>query len=81
MNYQDLRNALHQEPFEPFRMILTDGTVYEVRHPELVWVGRRVCLVGSAAEDAPVFDRFDTVALIHIVRLEPLRSQATVGSN
>jgi hypothetical protein len=77
MNPDDLLSLLRRKPFEPFRIHLTDGTVYEVRHPDLVWVGRRVCLIGWPAQDTavPVFERYDQVSLLHITKLTPVEQQ------
>jgi hypothetical protein len=71
---QDLWEKLRQQPFDPFRICLTDGTTYEVRHPELVMVGRRSAVVGvsETEQPPPFYDRATTVALVHIVRLEPI---------
>lgn len=32
------RELLRQQPFRPFRMVMSNGEAYEVRHPEMVWV-------------------------------------------
>lgn len=78
MNRDDLLQVLRQRPFRPFRIHLTDGTTYEVRHPELVLVGRTTAMVFSPAEDAPppAFDHYETVALLHITHLVPVESAA-----
>ena len=75
---ETLYKQLRRQPFEPFRIHLTDGTTYEVRHPELVMVGRRSAVVGvsDSDEQPPFYDRQTTVALVHIVRLEPLAATA-----
>jgi hypothetical protein len=72
-----LRNFLDKRPFQPFRITLTDGRSYEVRHPELLMVGRSVVVIGLPApeEPEPLFDRFVTVSLIHIMQIEPLELQ------
>lgn len=78
---EDLIQALHQRPFVPFRMYLTDGTTYVVRHPDLLMVGRHSAVVGISGGDEPLYDRYETVALLHVVRLEPIdgrqQSQST----
>lgn len=76
---EDLWERLRRRPFEPFRIYLTDGTVYEVRHPELVMVGRRSAVIGVAqsGDGPPFYDRTTTVALVHIVRLEALEAPST----
>jgi hypothetical protein len=47
MDLQGIREALHRQPFEPFRLRLADGQSLPVPHPEMVAVGnRRVIVVG-----------------------------------
>ncbi len=59
-------------PFRPFRLILNSGTVYEVKHPEMVKVGKDVFnYYYATAPDAP-FDHWDTVGLLLIERIEHL---------
>ena len=43
---EDLIAALEKRPFEPFRVHLTDGMTYEVRHPDLMMVGCRSVVIG-----------------------------------
>ena len=75
---EDLLEELRRQPFEPFRIHLTDGTTYEVRHPELILVGRRSVVVGisNVEQQPPLYDRYTTVALVYIVRLETLAAMA-----
>ncbi len=58
MRPDDIRNFLNKRPFQPFRITLTDGRSYEVRHPELVMVGRSSIVIGFPApeESEPVAD-------------------------
>ena len=80
MNHDDLHDRLHAQPFEGCRMRMTDGSYYEVRHPESVLLGRRTAMVGvkeSASQN--YYDRFVTVSLPHIVRLEPVEETAAAG--
>lgn len=71
MTPAEIYAELHRRPFVPFRIVTTDGTIYEVRHPELVMVGSQTVLIGYPTNDSPViFDHYDRVALIHIVHLE-----------
>ena len=72
MQVEDLERRLRTRPFWPFRIHLTDGVAYEVRHPEMCLLGRRTAVIGLAADpDATVFDRAVDVDLLHIVRVEP----------
>jgi hypothetical protein len=77
MRPEDIREFLQRRPFQPFRMTLTDGRTYEVRHPELAMTGRSAVAIGlPAPNDAePVYDRLVTVSLLHIMQIEPLEMQ------
>lgn len=71
---EDVLEALKRRPFEPFRIHLSDGTVYEIHHPDLVMVGLRSLVIGFAASNGrpePLYERYTTVALSHVVRLGP----------
>ncbi len=72
MPTEDLQRKLRRQPFQLFRMYLSDGAVYDVRHPELVLLGRRSLVLGVAGtpEDT-LYERTVDVDLLHIVRMEP----------
>jgi hypothetical protein len=77
MNAQDLLPYLQRIPFRPFRLHLDDGRIIEVRHPELMILGKRTAAVASPAADetVDVLDRVITVSLLHIVTIEPVLTQ------
>lgn len=70
---EDLVRALQSKPFKGLRIHVSDGTKYEVRHPELVMVGFGSAVIGMTEKCTllPLYNRFEVVALSHIVRLEP----------
>ena len=73
----ELLKLLLRKPFVPFRIHMSDGTVYEIKHPDLVLVGLASATVGfPAASDPRLYDRSEIIALRHIVRLEPLEHAA-----
>jgi hypothetical protein len=74
----DLIDVLRKRPFVPFRIRLSDGTVYDVRHPELVMVGLGSAIIGipPAGKTQPIFERTENVSLEHIVKLVPLPASA-----
>lgn len=77
----DLLGAVRRRPFVPFRLHVSDGTVYEIRHPELLIVALASAVVGlpSAGLPLPQVERYEIVDLGHIVRLEPLEKAAAAG--
>jgi hypothetical protein len=72
---QDLESELKKNPFQPFRIVTTNGTSYEIteRDRPLLLVGKRTVIIGlRVPETDPYFDRYEVVSLAHIVRLEPI---------
>jgi len=72
MRPDDVLQLLRARPFQPFRISLSDGKQYEVRHPEIAIVSRSTVLIGipgSRGPDGPV-EQVVTCALLHITRME-----------
>jgi hypothetical protein len=68
---EDLQKKLQAVPFRPFRIHLSDGTAYDVIHPELLLLGRRSLVLGLAGRpDETLYERIVEVDLLHIVRME-----------
>ena len=81
MSPEELRDALRHRPFEPFRLVMTDGAGYDIRHPDLLWVGQRSAMVGLTGSPGQTFyERSVKVDLLHVIRLEPLEG-APSGQN
>ncbi len=79
MRPDDVLKLLRARPFQPFRISLSDGQEYEVRHPEMAIVSRSTVLVGipgSRGLDEPV-EKVVTCALVHITRMEILDGAST----
>jgi hypothetical protein len=79
----DFRNWLRREPFKPFRIHLTNGATFEVRHPEQAAVSRAtVDLAYPNSTDAGLAgERAVTVVLLHITHLEPIRPAGPASPN
>ncbi len=74
---EELRGTLQQQPFEPFRIVLTDGVGFEVRHPDLLWVGKRTAYVGHTGQPGQTyFERSVKIDLLHVIRIEPIETPA-----
>jgi hypothetical protein len=73
---EELAAVVRNRPFVPFRITLTEGSTYDIRHPELCMAGRRTAIIGIAAPNDPdrLFERSVTVDLLHIVKLEPIET-------
>ena len=80
MQVEDVEKKLRLRPFQPFRVYMTDGSVYDVRHPELMMLGRRMAMIGLAHDPGQiVFDRSVDIDLFHIVRMEFIEGPPTLN--
>ena len=71
----DIGKRLSEQPFEPFRIVTSSGESYDVTHPEVVLLSKRIAYVGVAKDPhAKIFDPVHTVSILHITALEPLPS-------
>lgn len=75
MRPEDLREFTRKNPFEPYRIHVTSGQVYDISHPDQVIVLRSRLVIGVGGENG-VPDRVEDVALIHIMRITPLMAEA-----
>ncbi len=79
---QELHDALRHRPFEPFRLVMTDGEGYDIRHPDLLMVGQRSATVGLTGQPGQTFyERTVKVDLLHVIRLEPLEATSAPPLN
>jgi hypothetical protein len=72
MRPEDIRTHVKREPFRPVRVFVSDGATYDVRHPEMMMVGRTEVVIGIGTGNGEVFDRFAYCDPIHVTRIEPL---------
>lgn len=68
---ESLRDMLHREPFEPFRIIMTSGQAVEVVNPDLVALGESQLTVYR-----PRSDHWTMLRLNQIAALEASKSEA-----
>ena len=74
----DLNSVVRAIPFVPFRVVTSDGSTYDVRHPELVLVAVSSVVIGvPTPTDTETASRYHIVSMFHIVRLEPMPVAAT----
>ena len=63
---------LAQRPFKPFRLVMSSGEKYEVRHPEMAWLTHGDVLVGVGESDDGIPPEFRICPLLHVATIEPL---------
>jgi hypothetical protein len=78
MRAEELRGLLRRRPFVPIRIHLTDGTAYDVRHPEMAFLARSTVEIGvEKQEGSGIADDVVYCSLVHIVRVDNLNGQQT----
>ena len=70
-----IRERLHQSPFTPFRICLSDGRRIAVQHPDFVAIGGSVVLVTDRQDN---IQRLDS---LHIASLDEICSKKCNGKH
>jgi hypothetical protein len=75
MSPDGIRKLLRQQPFNPFRLVMSSGKEYEVRHPEMAMLLQNDILVGVDITDNGMPAEFDICPLLHVASIEPFNLQ------
>lgn len=79
MTTATFRDLLRQLPFRPFRLVMSSGESYDVRHPEMAWVTKNDVLVGiDLAEDGTPAE-FRICPMFHVATVEPIGIDSRAG--
>ncbi len=76
MSFQRIGSYITAEPFRPFRIQMNGGRTFEIRHPEMVQLGRTTMTIFTDMSEDPDLakDRRIEVSLLLIESVEPLDS-------
>lgn len=77
MRPDEIRAHLRKEPFTPIRVYISDGSHYEVRHPEMMFVTRAEIVIGLDSENGDIPERSVYCDPLHITRIEPINGKNT----
>ena len=77
MRPEDVRESLRKRPFQPIRLFLSDGAQYDVRHPDILIVGRTEVILGLPGGNGDLPERFASIDPLHIVRIELIDGRTT----
>jgi len=81
MRPEDILELLRKHPFEPFRIHLSDGVAFDVRHPDMAIVQRSKVIVavpGPEGPDGPA-ERTVNCARIHSTPTEVVNGPTARG--
>jgi len=76
MNLKGLREQLRQQPFQPFRIVTSDGESHEVRHPEMAFIveGGLVYLFEPSDRGSAEVKMPKKISAMHITTLQPVEA-------
>jgi hypothetical protein len=75
MRPDDLLTWTRAAPFIPFRIRLNSGRAFDIRHPEMLKVGRSTLNIYTyTGEPTDPYERMEMVSLLLIESIEPLEA-------
>ncbi len=77
MTAETIQSHLRRQPFQHFRVLLFDGSVHEVRHPEMALLTRREVIIAMPQSARRLPSRTVICDLRHVTRIEPIVGRAT----
>ena len=72
MDALELYEMFKRQSFQPARIHLSDGSHYDIKHPEQIMVTRRWSYVGLGGNGEGPFQDNAVVDNAHVTRIEPL---------
>ncbi len=83
ITFQRLARCVGAEPFRPFRIGMASGQAFEIRHPEMISVGRTTAHIYTYMSDDPeqANQREHEVSLLLMESVEPLEVTSTQDGN
>jgi hypothetical protein len=79
---EEIQARLREKPFRPLRIVASEGLRFDIKHPDLVFVGRRDLMIGTPDPDTPsLYDRITRLALVHVVAIEDLPAATATSGN
>ena len=70
MRAEEIRQHLRTQPFEPIRIYMSDGSSFDVPHPDFVMLTRTLVTIGLGSTDQEIPERSVFCDPVHITRIE-----------
>jgi hypothetical protein len=74
MTVQFFRELLGHRPFRPFRLVMSSGQKYDVRHREMAFLTQSDIVVGIGETKEGVPAEFRICSLVQVTAVEPLNA-------
>jgi hypothetical protein len=79
---EELLSYVTAKPFRPFRIHMASGETFDVRHPEIVRVGRlSLMLFTFVSENPKIYDRWETLSLVLMEWISQLEATVPPSGN
>jgi hypothetical protein len=72
MILNEFKKLLSRRPFQPFRVVMSSGEMYEVRHPETALLTRHTLYIGTDFDREGIPEESAMCSLIHVASVEPV---------
>jgi len=69
-----IRELMKKDPFHPFRIKMSDGSVYDVPNHDAAYVTRHYVEVGLDLDKNDIPGRVARCSILHIVNIEDLQA-------
>ena len=72
MRREDILALTRAQPFQPFRVYLTNGETYDIRHPDLILATLGTAHIAAPSPGQPPDDLGSVriVSLVHVMKIE-----------
>jgi len=80
MRLDEIRAHLHKHPFIPIRVFISDGSHYDVHHPDFMLLSRAEVVIGLDPGTDQFPERNAYLDPIHITRIEPINGKHGRGN-
>ena len=68
------------EPFRPFRLKMASGQSFDIRHPEMILVGKSSVRVYTKAKPDSMAEHWQDVSLMLMEAIEPIEASSTTSA-
>ncbi len=79
MTFRKVGEYVAAEPFRPFRLKMASGQTFDIRHPEMILVGKSSVKVYTRSKPDSPAEHWHDVSLMLMESIEPVDSVSTAS--
>lgn len=80
MTYRKVSEYVLAEPFRPFRLKMASGQTFDIRHPEMILVGKSSVKVYTKTKPDSTGEHWHDVSLMLMETIEPIDSTSATSA-